>query len=72
MSYFILFVLSSVGKDWNDGSDTSGRGYLASVDHNEQFHDVVIDLTTATLNDKHIFATHRFANLHASFHLINY
>lgn len=56
--YFVLFVLSGVRKDRNDGSDSSSRGYLASVDHNEQFHDVVVYLTTTTLNDEHVFAAH--------------
>ena len=41
---FILLVLTSVGEVGQDGGDAAGRGRLASVDHDEQFHDSIVDV----------------------------
>ena len=40
----ILFVLASVGKIGQDGGDAAGRGGTASVDEDEELHDVVVDI----------------------------
>jgi hypothetical protein len=41
---FVLLVLASVGEVRQDGSDAAGRGSLASVDHDEQLHDSIVDV----------------------------
>ena len=41
---FVLLVLASVGEVGKDGGDAAGRGRLASVDHNEQLHDSIVDV----------------------------
>jgi len=41
---FVLLVLAGVGKVWENGGDTAGRGCLASVDHDEQLHDSIVDV----------------------------
>ena len=47
----------------DDRRDAFCRGNLAGVDHDEQFHEVVVHLPTARLDDVHILATHGFSNL---------
>jgi hypothetical protein len=34
------------------------RGNLAGMDDDEQLHEIVIDFSTATLNDKDVFVPH--------------
>lgn len=41
---FVLLVLASVGEVGQDGGDAAGRGSLASVDHDEQLHDSIVDV----------------------------
>ena len=42
---FVLLVLAGVWEVWNDGSDAARRSGLASIDHDEEFHKAVIDVT---------------------------
>ena len=51
----------------DDGRNAFRRRNLAGVDHDEQFHEVVVHLATARLDDVHVLATHRFANLDADY-----
>lgn len=64
-SYFIFLVLSSVGKARDDGRNPFSRSDLASVDHDEKLHEIVIDLAATGLNDVHILTTDRLANFNA-------
>lgn len=64
-SALVLLVLSCVGIDRYDCGDTGSRCNLASVDHDQKLHDVVVDLATAALDDKDVLASNRLANLHA-------
>jgi hypothetical protein len=61
--YLVFLVLSGIGEHGYDGGDTSSRSDLASVNHDQQLHEVIVDLAASALNNKHIFATNRFANL---------
>jgi hypothetical protein len=50
---FVLLVLASVGEVGQDGGDAAGRGSLASVDHDEQLHDSIVDVAGGSgLKDK--------------------
>jgi hypothetical protein len=50
---FVLLVLASVGEVGQDGGDAAGRGRLASVDHDEQLHDSIVDVAGGSgLQDK--------------------
>lgn len=41
---FVLLVLASVGEVGKHGGDAAGRGGLASIDHDEQLHDSIVDV----------------------------
>lgn len=43
-SRFVLLVLSRVGKVGDYGCDSAGRGGFAGVDHDEEFHESVVDI----------------------------
>ena len=55
LSLSVWVVKSSVGLT-GDGTGTSA---LASRDHNEQFHDTIVDLGTPALHDEDILVTNR-------------
>ena len=54
-----LAVLTRVAEIGNDGGDAPGGSTAHGVDHDEQLHEVVIDMVAGRLDDKHILATHR-------------
>ena len=41
---FVFFVLAGVGEIGNDGGDTARGGGLAGGNHDEEFHDPVVDV----------------------------
>jgi len=43
-SRFILLVLSCVGEVGDHSCDAASRGGLACVDHDEEFHETVVDI----------------------------
>lgn len=62
--YLVFLVLPGVGEARYDRSD-AGRGRnLAGVDHDQQLHQVVVDLTAAALHDVDVFATDALPNFH--------
>lgn len=64
-AYLVFLVLPGVREAWNDGRHATGRGDLARIDHDQQLHQVVVDLAGAGLHNVHVLAAHRFANLDA-------
>ena len=56
--HLVLLVLAGVGEAGDNCGDTGRRGDLAGVDHDEQLHQVVVDLPAAALDDVHVLATH--------------
>lgn len=62
-AYLVLFVLSGVWKAWNDGRHSWRGCNFACIYHDQQLHEIIIDLTRAWLNDVDVFAAHRFADL---------
>lgn len=61
-SRLVLLVLSSIRECRNDGGDAARRGDLARVDHNQQLHQVIIDLSGGRLNNVHVFSTYRLSD----------
>lgn len=52
----VLLILSSVWKVWHDGGDSSGGSRLASINHNQQFHQSIVDFAgRCRLKDKDVF-----------------
>ena len=58
----VLLVLASVGEVGNHGGDSASAGSLACVDHDEQFHQVVIDLATAGLDNENVLISNRLTD----------
>lgn len=52
-------VLASALNEVDRTCDLVGRASLAGRDHDTQFHDIIIDLGAATLNDKDILLPNR-------------
>ena len=49
-----LAVLPGVAEIWNHGNDRAGGGALERIDHDQQFHQVVIDRRAGGLHDEAI------------------
>ena len=54
-SDLVFLVLPGVGEAWYDGRDPHGGGDLTGVDHDEQLHQIIVDLSGPTLDDVDIF-----------------
>jgi hypothetical protein len=52
--------LTGVREARDDGGNTAGGSGFAGVDHDEELHKVVVDLTATTLNNEDIFITDCF------------
>lgn len=65
VSYLIFFVLSSVWEAWNHSSNSRCRSNFASVNHNQKFHQVIVDFTRARLNNVNIFPSNWFPDFDA-------
>lgn len=63
--YLVFFVLPGVWEAGDDGSDAGRGGDLTSVNHDQQLHQVVINLATAALHDVYILPTYAFPDFHA-------
>jgi len=57
---FIFFVLSSIRETRNDGSDSSSGCCPTGINHDEKFHQIVVDAVRSCLHDKHILIPDRF------------
>lgn len=64
--YLVLLVLPGVGEAGDDGGDAGRGGNLAGVDHDQQLHQVVVDLAAAALHDVDVLASHALPDLHAA------
>ena len=64
----VFLVLTSVWEVGQDGGDSTGRGSFAGIDHNEEFHNTVVDVArSGRLEDKDIFVTDRLSDGHRGF-----
>ena len=52
-------VLTGVAEVGDDGSHTAGRRSAHGIDHNQQLHQVVVDMVAGGLNDENILAANR-------------
>ena len=59
VSGFCFSVLSCVAEIWDNGSHTAGRGAFEGIDHNKQFHEVIVDRSTGGLYNEHVRTTDR-------------
>jgi hypothetical protein len=59
--------LTAVGEEGHYSGDLFGGGSLAGGDGDEEFHEVVVDLSAATLNDIDILPTDTILNLDSGF-----
>lgn len=64
--HLVLLVLPGVRKAGDDSGDPGGGGNLAGVYHDQQLHQIVIDLSTTTLHNVDILPTHALPYLHAA------
>ena len=53
-----LAILTRVAEVRDDGGDASRGGAAHCVDHNEQFHKIVVDGTAGGLNDENVLAAY--------------
>jgi hypothetical protein len=65
LAYLVLLVLSRVREAGNDGCDPLGGSDLTGVDHNQEFHEIVVHFSATALNDVNVFSSHGFADLYA-------
>ncbi len=63
----ILAVLPGIPEIRNHGRNTVGRRALEGIDHDEHFHDRIVDRGTAGLRDEHIGAAHVFFHANPDF-----
>lgn len=63
----VFLVLACVGEVGDHSRDTTSRGSAAGVDHDEQFHQAIIDIARrCRLKNEDIFISNRLANRHTS------
>jgi len=62
----VFFVLPSVGKQRNNGSDSLCARNLAGVNHNAELHKSCVDSTTTSVYDIHIILAHGLLNSNLS------
>lgn len=60
-SGFIFLILPGVRETRNDSRDAPCGSSATGINHDKQFHQVVIDIVGPSLNNKHIFIAHRLA-----------
>ena len=58
----VLLVGAAIAEVGNDGGDPAGRGALEGVDHDQQFHDRVVDRRGKRLHDEDIVLAHALAD----------
>ena len=43
-SRLVLFILARVGEIGKDGGDAASRSSFASIDHDQEFHETIVDI----------------------------
>lgn len=64
-TYLVLLILARVRETRDHSGHPGGRRDLAGVDHDQQLHQVVVDLAAAALDDVDVFPSNALTNLHA-------
>lgn len=60
-------VLTGITKIRNNSGDTACRSTAQGINHNNQFHQVVVRWSTSGLDDENITTAYIFINLYADF-----
>src|SRR5271157_1682962 len=60
---FVFAILASIAEIGHDRGNSVGAGPHATVDHDQQFHEVVIDWWAGRLDDEHVAAADIFVDL---------
>lgn len=64
--HLVLLVLPGVWKAWDDSRDPGSRGNLAGVDHNQELHQIIIDLPRSTLDNVDVLPTYTLSYLNTA------
>ena len=64
---FVLAVLPGVAEIGNHGRDPIGAGPLEALDHDQQFHQVLVDRRAGRLDDEHVAAANVLVDLAGDF-----
>lgn len=59
---FVLLVHTGIWKTGNHGSDAARRGSFTGRDEDEEFHQVVVDVSAAGLDDENVLLANGFGN----------
>ena len=62
--YLVLFVLPRVGEARNDCCYSRSTCYFTSIDHNQEFHEVIINFPAPTLDNVDILSSNTFSDFH--------
>ena len=62
-----LSVLTGIAEVGNDRGDTACGGSAHRVDHDEQLHEVVVDVVAGGLNNENVLAAHRLKHGNGAF-----
>src|SRR5690606_18083593 len=62
-----LAVLTGIAEIGQDGGDATGRGTAEGIDHDEQFHQVIVCRIGGRLQNEYVFAAHVFLILYEDF-----
>lgn len=62
-----LTVLAGIAEIGNDGGDSLGRRALERIDHDQQFHQIVVGRIGRRLDHEHVFAADILMNFHENF-----
>ncbi len=60
-------VLTGITKVRNNSSDTASGSTAQGIDHDNQFHQVIVSWSTGGLDDENITTAYIFVNLYADF-----
>ncbi len=62
-------VLAGVTEIGDHRRDAAGRGTAQRIDHDQQFHQIVVGGKTGRLDDEHVLPAHIFLHLDEHFHV---
>lgn len=60
----VLLILARVAEEGRHHGNRLGGGALQSIDHDELFHDPLVDIARMTLQHEHVRTAHRFGETH--------
>ncbi len=64
--HLVFLILPSVGVARDDSCDSHSRGDLTSIDHDEELHEIIVDLPRTTLHYIYILSSHTLSYLNTA------